>query len=121
VVALNISETSESSVKGSRHWWLQRVSAVALVPLTLWFLFSIVHHVGSTQEEVLRWIAQPYVSFLLVIYLGFMFFHGQLGMQEIIEDYVHSQKLKTCFGVTIKFVLIVSALAAIYSVLRIAL
>jgi succinate dehydrogenase / fumarate reductase membrane anchor subunit len=121
VAALSISETTKSSGKGSSHWWLQRLSAVALVPLTLWFVFSIMRHVGNTQEEVLRWIAEPYVSILLVIYLGFMFFHGQLGMQEIIEDYIHSEKLKFFCGMTVKIVLIVSAAAGIYSILRIAL
>ena len=93
---------------------------MVLVPLTVWFVFSIIRHVGDTQEEVVRWIAEPYVSILLIIYLGFMFFHGQLGMQEIIEDYVHSEKLKFLSGVSVKIVLIVSALAGIYSILRIA-
>ena len=66
-------------------------------------------------------MAEPYISFLLILYLGCMFFHGQLGMQEIFEDYIHSEKLKFITGLTVKIVLVVSALAGIYSILRIAL
>jgi len=121
VAALSFSEGSNSPGKGSRHWWLQRVTAVTLVPLTLWFLFSIIHHIGDSQAQVVDWITQPHVSVLLVLYLAIMFFHGQLGVQEILEDYIHGERLKYVCGLVVKTILIVSALAGIYSILRAAL
>ncbi len=105
------SQHTSASTKGSHHWRWQRVSAVALIPLTLWFMFSIVAHVGDDYATVVGWISQPYVAVLLVLYLGFMFFHGQLGMQEIIEDYVHDRKRKSICLWMLKLVLLVFALA----------
>lgn len=106
--------------KGSGHWRWQRISALGLIPLTLWFMFAIVAHIGDDYATVVDWIAQPYVSVLLIAYIGFMFFHGQLGMQEIIEDYIHNPILKNiCLWVT-KAVLIVSALAGFYAIFVVA-
>ena len=115
------SPHSSSATKGSHHWWWQRVSALALIPLTLWFMFSIVNHVGDDHVTVVGWIAQPYVAILLVLYIGFMLFHGQLGMQEIIADYVHERKLKCICLFALKAVMIVFALAGLFAILRIAL
>lgn len=116
-----MSSQHASGTKGSRHWWWQRVSAVALIPLTLWFMFAVVDHIGDDYATVVGWIGQPYVAILLVLYLGFMLFHGQLGVREIIEDYVHDHKLKSISLLVIKVILIVSALAGLYSILHIAL
>ena len=106
--------------KGSHHWRWQRISAIGLIPLTLWFMFAMVDHIGDDYATVAGWIAQPYVAVLLVLYIGFMFFHGQLGMQEIIEDYIHDQKLKSICLFMTRAVLIASALAGLYAILGIA-
>ncbi len=110
-----------ASGEGSHHWWLQRMTALALIPLAVWFMFSIVGHMGEDLETVRTWIAQPHVAVLLVLYLGFMFYHGQLGMQVIIEDYVHRSGLRLCCLLVTKAVLLVSGLAGIFAILRIAL
>lgn len=110
-----------ASGEGSHHWWLQRVSAIALVPLSLWFVFSIVSHIGDDYSEVVAWISQPSVALMLILYIGFMFFHAQLGVQVVIEDYVHSEPLKIVSLLLVKATAIVAGLAAILSVLRIML
>ena len=110
-----------ASGEGSHHWWLQRVTALALVPLSLWFVFSIVGHIGDSHSEISAWIAQPSVSLLLILYLCFMFFHAQLGVQVVIEDYVHSEPLKIVSLLLVKAIAIVAGLASILSVLRLAL
>ena len=110
-----------ASGEGSHHWWLQRVSAIALVPLSLWFVFSIIGHIDGTHEQVLSWISTPHVALLLVLYLGFMFFHAQLGLQVVIEDYVHSEPLKIASLLVVKGLALIAGLGAIFSVLRIAL
>jgi succinate dehydrogenase / fumarate reductase membrane anchor subunit len=106
--------------KGSHHWRWQRITAIGLIPFTLWFLFSIVQHIGDDHAAVSNWVAQPYVAVLLVLYLILMFFHGQLGIQEIIEDYVHHAKLKKFCSMITKLGLLAAAIAAVISVIRIA-
>ncbi len=112
---------SGASGEGSHHWWLQRVTALALVPLVVWFMFSIVGQVGKDLETVRTWIAQPHVAVLLVLSLSLMFYHGQLGMQVIIDDYVHRSGLRLCCLRVTRVVLLVSGFAGAFAVLRIAL
>ena len=110
-----------ASAEGSHHWWLQRVSALALIPLSLWFLFSVVSHIGDDHQTVVNWISHPGVSVLLILYLGFMFFHAQLGLQVVIEDYFHNQAAKLFMLVLTKALLLLAGVASVFSVLRIAL
>ena len=110
-----------ASGEGSHHWWLQRVTALALVPLSLWFVFSIIGHIGDSHSEISAWMAQPSVALLLILYLCFMFFHAQLGVQVVIEDYVHSEPVKIVSLLFVKAIAIVAGLASILSVLRLAL
>jgi len=110
-----------ASGEGSHHWWLQRVSALALVPLSFWFVFSILNHVGDGHAEVVAWVSHPGVALMLVLYLGFMFFHAQLGVQVVIEDYVHAEGPKMILLLLVKGVALVAGLASIFAVLRLAL
>ncbi|NKB64597.1 MAG: succinate dehydrogenase, hydrophobic membrane anchor protein [Gammaproteobacteria bacterium] len=110
-----------ASGDGSHHWWLQRTSALALIPLTLWFAFSILDHIGEEQVAIQEWIAQPMVALLLTLYVVFMFFHGQLGLQVVVEDYVHGEQKKIILLLLIKGLMIFAVLASVFSVLRIAL
>ena len=106
--------------KGSHHWWLQRISALLLIPLTLWFMFAILDHIGDAHWLATAWIARPEVAAALIAYLVFLFFHAQLGLQVIIEDYVanHGARRKTLLA--LQAVNWLGAAVAIYSVLRIA-
>ena len=97
------------------------MTALALVPLSIWFVFSIISHIGDSHTEISVWIAQPSVALLLILYLGFMFFHAQLGVQVVIEDYIHSEPVKIVSLLLIKGIAIVAGLASILAVLRLAL
>lgn len=105
---------------GVHHWWVQRLTAVALVPLSIWFVTSIVLLAGSDHARVTAWIANPVVAVFLMLTLIAMFYHLKLGLQVVIEDYIHAKPTKfTClllnnFGNT------VLALSCIVSVLKIA-
>ncbi|NKB76216.1 MAG: succinate dehydrogenase, hydrophobic membrane anchor protein [Gammaproteobacteria bacterium] len=110
-----------ASGEGSHHWWLQRTSALTLIPLSIWFVFSILQRIGEEQVSIQSWIAEPMVALLLTLYLVFMFFHGQLGLQVVIEDYVHGKRKRMTLLLVVKGAMIFAALASIFSVLRIAL
>jgi succinate dehydrogenase / fumarate reductase membrane anchor subunit len=110
-----------SAKDGVSHWWWQRLTAAALIPLTLWFVASVALLSGAGHEEVTAWIATPYVAVLLSIYLAVLFHHSQLGLQVVIEDYVHLEWLKLASIVLVKFVHVLLAAASIFAVLRIAL
>jgi succinate dehydrogenase / fumarate reductase membrane anchor subunit len=79
-----------SAKEGVEHWWMARVSAVALIPLTLWFVASIIAHTGSDYVTFIVWLRMPLVSILMVLLLIALFCHTALGLQVVIEDYIHS-------------------------------
>jgi len=79
-----------SAKEGVEHWWMERVSAVALVPLTLWFVASIIAHTGSDYATFIGWLRTPLATIMMVLLLIALFYHTALGLQVIIEDYVHS-------------------------------
>lgn len=79
-----------SAKEGVREWWAERVSAVALVPLTLWFAASIIAHSGSDYVTFVAWIRTPPTSTLMILLLIALFHHTALGLKVVIEDYVHS-------------------------------
>lgn len=110
-----------SAKSGSHHWWMLKISALALIPLTLWFLFSFICGViaqGGDFNASLEWIKKPYHSFPLVILLVMNFYHAELGGQEIILDYVHG-KLQFATLILYKFFCYGLMALSIYSVLYI--
>jgi succinate dehydrogenase / fumarate reductase, membrane anchor subunit len=79
-----------SAREGIGAWWAERVSAVALVPLTLWFVASIIAHTGSDYTTFVAWLRAPLVATLMILLLIALFHHTALGLQVVIEDYIHS-------------------------------
>ena len=75
-----------SAKEGVQHWWVQRMTALALVPLCLWFVASIVGLAGAPREEVVAWIGRPVPATLLLLLVAAGFHHSQLGLQVVIED-----------------------------------
>lgn len=110
-----------SAKDGVGHWWAQRITAVALVPLTLWLVVSIAARAGAGHEAVLAWLSSPVAAVAVVLFLGVLFYHSQLGLQVVVEDYVHSEWLKLATLVVLQFAHIVVAAAAIFAVLWMAL
>lgn len=109
-----------SAKEGAQHWWAQRLTALALVPLTLWFVASIAGLAGSDIGPVRAWIGHPMSAILLLLLIAATFHHMQLGLQVVIEDYVHTEWLKITGIVLVKFVAIALAVASGFAVLKIA-
>lgn len=110
-----------SAQDGVGHWWAQRVSAVALVPLTLWFVVAVATRAGAGYEATVAWLSSPPVAVAAVLYLAVLFYHSQLGLQVVIEDYVHSEWLKLATLVALQFAHVVLAASSIFAVLWMAL
>ncbi len=110
-----------SAKEGSAHWWWQRLTAVALVPLTLWFVYSIAQLTGSCLVNVDAWIASPVSSTLLIAFVVALFYHTQLGIQVVLEDYVHQEGLKILSILTVKAVSVILIILSTISILKIAL
>lgn len=104
---------------GVAHWWAQRLTALALVPLTLWFVASIVSLAGADHSTVAEWIAQPIPAVLLVLLIIATFHHAQLGLQVVIEDYIHAEGLKIALILAVKGAAVLLAVVALFAVLRI--
>src|ERR1700738_4748182 len=83
-----------SARAGSKHWWAQRVTAVALVPLTLWFIWSVMHLTDASQADVADWLASPVRLALMLALIAATFHHLQLGLQVVVEDYVPQEGVK---------------------------
>ena len=110
-----------SAKEGVAHWWAQRMTAVALVPLMIWFVASICAMTGADYDAVRTWIATPMVSIMLVLLTLAVFHHAQLGLQVVLEDYVHTEWLKIASIAIVKFAAIGLAVANIFSIVKIAL
>lgn len=79
-----------SAKEGVEHWWAERVSAVALVPLTLWFVASIIAHTHSDYATFIAWLRTPIATISIILLQIALFYHTALGLQVVIEDYLHS-------------------------------
>ena len=109
-----------SAKEGVAHWWAQRVSAVALVPLGLWFAASLVSLAGADRAHVLLWLRGPVAAILTMLTVAAVFYHGALGVQVVIEDYAPSEGWKVAGIVATKLLALLLAVAGIFAVLKIA-
>ena len=105
-----------SAQEGSGHWWVQRLTAIALVPLSLWFVWSIIQLSGADYATVHDWIAQPIQAGLLLVLIYVTFYHSMLGLQVIIEDYVHVRWMEITLMVGVRFASILLGAAAALAV-----
>jgi succinate dehydrogenase / fumarate reductase membrane anchor subunit len=110
-----------SAKEGVEHWWLQRVTAVALVPLTLWFVVAVVRLSRADIDTVRDWVGRPLPSILLVLLLIGTFWHASLGLQVVIEDYVHTDLAKLGLLIVVRLACFALAVAGIFAVLSMAL
>jgi succinate dehydrogenase / fumarate reductase membrane anchor subunit len=109
-----------SARSGTHHWWMQRLTAIALVPLTLWFVASLIMVVTADHLTAIRWLHSPLVAILCSVLIVALFYHAQLGLQVVIEDYVHSEWRKLTIIVFMKLLSLLLASAALFAVLSIA-
>lgn len=108
-----------SAKDGTHHWWAQRITAIALVPLLVWFVVALVSIADADYADAVNWIRSPIVTVFMVGLLGALFHHAQLGVQVVVEDYVHTEWLKFASIILLKLLALVLALASILAVLKV--
>jgi succinate dehydrogenase / fumarate reductase membrane anchor subunit len=107
-----------SAKDGTGHWWTQRLTAIALLLLTPWFAWLVLGLIGSDQQAMRATLAQPWTASLLLAFVVSLFWHAQLGMQVIVEDYVHGW-LEVALQIAIKFAYTLATLASVLAIGRI--
>jgi succinate dehydrogenase / fumarate reductase membrane anchor subunit len=110
-----------SAKGGSGHWYAQRVTAVALVILGLWFVASLamLGH-GAPHASVAQWLSSPFSAAMAVLLVVVTGYHALLGLQVVVEDYVGDKGTRVVVLVALKFALVVAALVGVLAVLRLA-
>jgi len=109
-----------SAKEGVGQWWIQRLTAVALVPLAVWFVVAVIAHLGVDLVAFRRWVGQPGTAIAFILLLIATFYHVSLGFQVVIEDYVHGELVKLAMIVVVRLVCFGLAVAGIFAVLRMA-
>lgn len=107
--------------EGVHHWWAQRLTSLALVPLGIWFVVSLVSLPLADAAVLSSWVGQGWNALLLLLFILVATWHSQLGVQVVVEDYIHAHGVKTFALIASAFAHIFLAAAAVYAVLQIAL
>lgn len=108
-----------SAKHGVKHWWWQRLSALAMIPLSVWFVFSLMRAMLFQEPEMVsNWLGSPFSAVALIVFLVAMFTHAALGVQVVVEDYVSCPWKKYTLLIANQFACTVLALIGILSIIR---
>ncbi|MCZ6526491.1 MAG: succinate dehydrogenase, hydrophobic membrane anchor protein [Gammaproteobacteria bacterium] len=108
-----------SAKQGTHHWWQQRLTAIALTPLSLWFIYSLLIIGSVDHASVTRWMSDTMNAVLLILFIVSLFHHAQLGMQVVIEDYIDSEWQKMSSIILIKFLALFAGLTSVIAILKV--
>lgn len=109
-----------SAHAGVHHWMMQRVTAIALIPLTVWFIYSVLELRSASYADFTAWISSPINAVVMILFIIASFYHAVLGAQVIVEDYIQCKCLKMIKLIGQKLFFIALAIATIFSILKIA-
>ena len=108
-----------SAKSGTKLWWAQRVTAIALIPLTIWFVVAMISATGNDYNNAQQFIGNPINAILFILLIVATFHHAQLGLQVVIEDYVHNKAMEIGLLIITKGTVIVLGLSSVFAVLSI--
>ena len=109
-----------SAKEGVEHWWRQRTTALLLVPLVLWFVIAVIGLVGADRAAMVAWMHNPMAAVLMILLIATTFYHAALGLQVVIEDYVHGEGMKLAALVVMRLLCILFVLRGVLAVLKLA-
>lgn len=105
---------------GVAHWWAQRFSAILLVGLTAWLVWALSVLIGASHAEATEWLGRPFHAAMAILFTLTAIYHAKLGLQVIIEDYVHQRALEVGLQLAVKILSIVGAVLAVIAILKVA-
>ncbi len=108
-----------SAKHGFSHWWWQRVTAIALIPLSIWFMVSVLSLLGGGYLAAVSWLQSPLNATLMLLFVLTALYHAQTGLQVVIEDYVHTKWLNLVMLIGVKFLAAAMAVMSVIAVLKI--
>ena len=117
--SIKVQEMKTLKTHGVSHWKLQRISAIAMIPLVIWFTSSLMLVLMEGYEQSIEWLQSPINATGLILLFGTLYFHAASGLQVVIEDYVHHEGLKTLSLILIKLLSVVLGTLSILCVLKI--
>ena len=109
-----------SAKQGVHHWWMQRLTSVALVPLSIWFVVSLLSLPSFGHATVVAWMGQSWTALLLILFVLVATWHSQLGVRVVVEDYVHGAGARTVTLVSVMFAHTLIGAAGVFAVLKVA-
>lgn len=110
-----------SAKEGTGHFWMQRITAISLIPLSFWMVAFTQHLFNSPHEQIIAWLAEPLNTTVAIAWAIASFYHAALGLQVVIEDYIHTEWIKLSIIVLMKLTFFFFAIAAIVALFRISL
>jgi succinate dehydrogenase / fumarate reductase, membrane anchor subunit len=110
-----------SAKEGVAHWWWQRLTAIALAPLSIFFVWLVLHLLNADYSEIRAMVGSPLIAVLLMSFMISLFYHGALGLQTIIEDYIHHRATELVLLIVVKFSAFLFSIASVLAIARIAL
>ena len=110
-----------SSHSGTKHFWRERVTALALAPLSLWFVYAMVGLTGTSVVAPVQFFAHPWNAALITAFVSFSLYHAGLGLQVVIDDYIHTAGSRIFLLLAVRAALLVCWLVSIFSIMRIAI
>jgi len=109
-----------SAHSGTGHFWHERVTSVALIPLSLWFLYAMLGLAGTSEVTALQFLARPWNALLMGAFVGFSLWHAYLGLQVVVDDYIHTAGMKISLMLAIRFSVIAVTATCLFAIVRIA-
>jgi succinate dehydrogenase / fumarate reductase membrane anchor subunit len=113
--------TQASTRQGAKTWLIERATSVALLPLSLWFVLSAFGLAGAGYEETRAWLSGPFNTTCMILFVVTLFWHAQLGVRVIVEDYVHHELTKIVSLLMVNFAAIALGLACVVAILKVSL
>src|SRR5579859_7603874 len=109
-----------SSHSGTGHFWHERLTAVALIPLSLWFAYAMLGLAGTNEVTALQFLAHPWNAMLMGAFVCFSLWHAYLGLQVVVDDYIHTAGAKIFLLILIRLSIIAAGVTSLFAIVRIA-
>jgi succinate dehydrogenase membrane anchor subunit len=110
-----------SAKEGVEHWWKQRITAIALVPLVLWFVIAVIGLVGADRTALVAWMHNPLSAVFMILLIVATFWHATLGLQVVIEDYIHGEAMRLTALIVMRLLCVLFVVRGVLAVLKLAL